>query len=60
MYHYTSKDVKRVSYADFDVLIGKLEIQIRNFLERNHMHIDIIVPLFGHAKLPGQRLASSF
>ncbi|MDR0369485.1 MAG: hypothetical protein LBH96_02940 [Candidatus Peribacteria bacterium] len=59
MLRYTPKDVQHVSYSEFDTLIGKLEIQVRNFLERNHMGIDIIVPLFQHAKLPAERLASS-
>ena len=60
MPHYVPKDLKHVSYSEFDVLMGKLEIQVRNFLERNHMSIDIIVPLFEYATLPAQRLASSF
>lgn len=59
MLRYTFKDVQHVSYWEFDTLIGKLEIQVRNFLERNHMELNMIVPLFQHAKLPAERLASS-
>ena len=60
MQNYSLRDVKKVSYGDFDMLVGKLTIQVQTFLERNHMDIDMIVPLFRNGMLPAQRLASAF
>jgi len=59
MFRYTIKDVQKVSYREFDTLIGKLELQVRSFLEKNRMELDMIVPLFAHGQLPADRLASS-
>jgi len=57
---YEKSDLVKLTWEDFDKYLDKIKKDIREYLEKSKLQIDVIVPILRGGGIPGIRLALEF